>query len=235
MSAEIQVANPRSRSARSTSPLVTIVLADDLRLVRGGIRCMLEMEDDFKVVGETADGLEAVRLVVRLKPRILIVAVAMPGLNGLEVTRQVCQQSPGTGVIVLSRHSKEEYVIQALRNGASGYVVKCAKPAELARAIRKVVAGQRYLSEPLSEHPMATWLRRAKSAVLDAYDMLTPREREVLELVSDGYTNARVASHLSISRRTAEAHRASVMHKLQLRNPLDLIRYVLRRETDPLG
>lgn len=217
-----------SQASRHRAPaLITIVLADDHNLVRGGIRCLVEVEDDFKVVGEAADGLKVVRLVERLKPRMLIVSLAMPGLNGLEITRLVHQQSPATAVIVLSMHSKEQYVIQALRNGASGYVVTCAKPAELVRAIRRVVAGHRYLSEPLSRRPMATWLQRVKSAALDAYETLTRREREVLLLVSEGYSSARIASRLSIGRRTAESHRASVMHKLKFSNQADLIRYVL--------
>ena len=187
------------------------------------------MEEDFKVVGEASDGLKVVGLVGRLKPRLLLVALAMPGLNGLEITRRLRQQSPATAVIVLSMYSKDQYVIQALRNGASGYVAKQARPTELTRAIRKAVAGSRYLSEPLSRRPMATWLQRAKSAALDADETLTPREREVLQLVSEGFSNTRVASHLNISRRTAESHRANVMHKLGFRSTAHLIRYVLAR------
>jgi DNA-binding NarL/FixJ family response regulator len=216
-------------TARRVRPPITIVLADDQNLVRQGIRCLVETERDFKVVGESADGLKVVDLVARLKPRILIVGLAMPGLNGLEITRQVHQQSPATAVIVLSMYSQEQYVIQALRNGAKGYVVTHAKPAELGRAIRKVVAGNRYLSEPLSRRSMESWLHRAKSAVRDAYETLTRREREVLLLVSEGYSSIRIADRLSISRRTAESHRARVMHKLHFSNHADLIRYVLAR------
>lgn len=209
--------------------MVPIVLADDQNLVRSGIRCLIEMEDDFRVVGEVANGLKVVGLVERLKPRTLIVDVAMPGLNGLEITRLVRQKSPAPEVIVLSMYSWEQYVLQALRNGASGYVVKHAQAAELVRAIRTVLTGGCYLSEPLSERPVATWLRRARSAPVDPYETLTRREREVLLLVSEGYSNTRVADHLSIGRRTAESHRASVMHKLGLASQADLIRYVLAR------
>jgi two-component system response regulator NreC len=209
---------------------ITIVLADPLDLVRSGIRCLLEEEADFKVEGEVADGLEAVSLVRRLKPRVLIVALTMPGLNCLEITRQVQQHSPATAVVVLSTYSNEQYVVQALNNGASGYVMMYVTPAELMHAIRKVVAGHRYLSKPLSERSMETWLRRARSAARDAYETLTRREREVLRLVFDGYSNARIASHLSISRRTAESHRANVMRKLDFHNQTDLIKYVLTRD-----
>lgn len=209
--------------------LITIALADPQDLVRKGIRCLLEVEADFKIVGEVADGLEAISLVKRLKPRVLIVALAMPGLNCLEITRQVQQHSPATAVIVLSTYSNEQYVVQALKNGASGYILMYVSPAELMHAIRKVVAGHHYLSKPLSERSMETWLRRARSAARDAYETLTRREREVLRLVFDGYSNTRIARHLSISRRTAESHRASVMHKLEFRNQTDLIKYVLTR------
>jgi DNA-binding NarL/FixJ family response regulator len=130
---------------------ITIVLADDQTLVRGGIRCLVEIEEDFKVVGEAADGGAVVSLVERLKPDMVIVAAAMPGLNGLEITRLVCQQSPAPAVIVLSKYSEEQYVIQALRNGAAGYVVTRAKRAELVRAIRRVVAGH----DPLFLAPTA--------------------------------------------------------------------------------
>ena len=153
----------------------------------------------------------------------------MPGLNGLETTRQVHRLSPTTAVIVLSAYSHEQYVIQALKNGASGYVVKYAKPSELMRAIRKVVAGHCYLSEPLSERPLQTWLERAQSAPRDTYETLTPREREVLQLVAEGHSSARIAKRWSISRRTAESHRASIMRKVECRNQADLIRYALAR------
>ena len=229
---ERQLTATASRVYSASEP-ITIVLADDQNLVRGGIRCLVEMEKDFKVVGEVANGAEVVGLVKRLKPRLVIVAGAMPRLNGFEITRLVCQQSPAPAVIVLSMHSKEQYVIQALRNGAAGYVVTNAKPAELVRAIRRIVAGHRYLSGPLSKRSIATWLKRAKSVVIDAYETLTRREHEVLLLVAEGHSNARIASRLSISRRTTESHRASVMRKLHFRNQIDLVRYVLSRVGGP--
>jgi DNA-binding NarL/FixJ family response regulator len=190
---------------------------------------LVELEENFKVVGEAVDGTAVVDLVKRLKPRMLIVAMTMPRLNGLDITRLVCRQSPATAVIVLSAQSKDEYIIQALRNGAAGYVMTHAKPAELMRAIRRVVAGHWYVSGPLSKRPIATWLQKVKSAAVDAHETLTAREHEILALVADGYSNTVIASRLRISRRTAESHRANVMRKLKFRNHIDLVRFVLAR------
>jgi len=228
---------PRSSHRRTRT---RIVLAEDQHLVRRGVRCLLEGEKDFDVVGEAADGVKVVGLVERLKPDALIVAVAMTGLNGLEITRQVRERTPATAVIVLSMYTNARYVMRALKNGASGYVMKQAMPTELMRAIRTVVAGRRYLSKPLSAETMGTWLQRAQRVTPDPYGPLTGREREVLQLISEGQSNAQVARRLSISRRTAEAHRASVMRKLRLNNQVDLIRYVLARDilvlpADPPG
>lgn len=205
------------------------MLADAEHLIRSGIRCLLEMEEDFAVVREVADGLKVVDVVARLRPRILIVALAMPGLNGLEIARQVRQKSPATAVLMLSRYAKEQYVVQALRNGAAGFVVKFVRRPELVRAIRKVVAGEHYLSVPFSEQPLRTWLRRAETGVLDAYETLTDREREVLQLISEGDSSVVIAGRLSISPRTVEAHRASIMRKMGFRNIVDVVLFAVTR------
>ncbi len=221
------------------SPVITIALADHHHLLREGIRSLLEREKDFKVVGEVADGLKVIGLVQRRKPRVLIMGLALPGLNSFEVTLRVRQRSPETAVILLSMYASDQYVVEALRSGASGYVVTQAKGIELIRAIRKVASGDRYLSAPLSEYSVDTWLQRAKTRTLDPYDALTRREREVFNLVSEGHSSARIASRLSISRRTAESHRANVMRKLHLSNQIDLIRFAIARgiltlPSDPL-
>lgn len=213
----------------SAKPVITIALADHHHLIRHGVRCLLEAEKDFHVVGEVADGLKVVRLVERRRPRVLIMAVGMPGLNSFEVTLRVRRRSPQTAVILLSMYPGEQYVVEALRSGAAGYVVTQARATELIRAVRKVVAGDRYLSAPLSQHPMDVWLQRAKSRVLDPYEALTSREREVFNLVSEGHSSADIARRLSISRRTAESHRANVMRKLRLGNQIDLIRFAIAR------
>ena len=200
------------------SSTITVALADHHHLIREGVRSLLETEKDLKVVGEVADGLKVVGLVERRKPRVLIMALAMPGLNSFEVTLRVRRRSPGTAVILLSMYAGEQYVIEALRSGASGYVVTEAQGSELIRAIRRVVAGDRYLSAPLSERRLDTWLQRAKARTLDPYDALTSREREVFNLVAEGHSNDNIAGRLSISRRTTESHRANIMRKLHLKN-----------------
>ena len=213
---------------------VTILLADDHHVMRQGLRMLLEAQEDFRVVAEAGDGLEAVKLVERLKPHVLIVDLMMPGINGLEVARQVSHHSPQTRIIVLSMYGNEPYVLEALRNGAVGYVLKDADAAELLRAVHEVAAGRRYLSPPLSEHAIEAYLQKAQDAVLDLYETLTTREREVLQLAAEGRTNADIAAVLYISPRTVETHRAHLMHKLDLHTQADLIRYALKRGILPM-
>ena len=210
-----------------------IVLADDHHVVREGLRALLEAEPDLTVAGEAADGLTTVHLVERVKPDVLIVDVMMPALNGLEVTRQVVRRSPDTHVIVLSMYSDESYVMEALKNGAAGYVLKSSTRSDLVQAIREVMAGERYLSAPLSARAVEAYVERAKGTEVGAYDTLTSREREVLQLAAEGHTNAEMAARLSISPRTAEAHRSAMMRKLGLRRQAELVRYALRRGVLP--
>ncbi len=210
--------------------MTTIVLADDHPIVRQGLRALLEAETDFQVVGETGYGLEAVRLVERLKPDVLIVDVMMPGLSGLEVTREVCQRAPRLRVLVLSMHANEVYVLEALRHGAMGYALKDSSADELVRAVRRVAAGRRYLSPPLSERALEAYAQKAQEMRRDdPYETLTTREREVLHLATEGLTNPAIADRLSISPRTVEIHRTNLMRKLGLRGQPDLVRYAMQR------
>jgi DNA-binding NarL/FixJ family response regulator len=209
--------------------MTTIVLADDHHIVRQGLRALLETEPDFAIVGESGDGLETVQLAGRLQPHVLIVDLMMPGLNGLEVTRQVRQRSPQTQIIILSMHSNEAYVLEALRNGAAGYVLKDARADELIQAVRKVMAGQYYLSSPLSERAIEAYAEKARGNTPDLYETLTTREREVLHLAAEGKTNAEIAARLFISPRTVEVHRANLMRKLDLHSPAALIHYAIQR------
>ncbi|MBI3921335.1 MAG: response regulator transcription factor [Armatimonadetes bacterium] len=208
--------------------MTTLLLADDHEVVRQGMRRLLETERDLRVVAETGDGLEAVELVERHKPNVLIVDMMMPGLNGLEVTRQVQQSCPRTRVLILSMHANEAYVVEALRNGATGYALKDAASADLLKAVRSVAAGTRYLSPPLSDRLIEAYITKA-AATEDPYDSLTDREREVLHLSAEGLTAADIADRLSLSPRTVESHRAHVMQKLELKNQTELIRYTMRR------
>lgn len=210
---------------------VTIVLADDHHVVRQGLRQVLEAEPLFSILGEAGDGLEAVDLVAKVKPRVLVVDLMMPGLTGLEVTRRVRKESPDTQVVVLSMHASEPYVLEALRNGAAAYVLKNSQSAHLVQAVREAAAGRRYLSPTLSEHAIAAYADRAAadSGPTDAYDTLTSREREVLHLAAEGRSHRDIAQRLSISPRTAEVHRANLMRKLDLHNQTDLVRYAIRR------
>jgi len=223
-----------SGSAGSRKGKMTrILLADDQQVVRQALRCLIEKEADLEVVGEAADGLELLPMVERLKPDVLITDVAMPGLYGLEVTRRVRELTPGTGVVILSRYLNEWYVTEALRSGALGYVVRQSDSAELMRAIRMAARGRHYLGSPLNQDVIDVWMARAARRVPDPYDTLTSREREILQLVAEGYSSTGIARRLTISARTAEAHRANAMRKLRLRNQAALIRYALSRGVLP--
>ena len=214
--------------------MITIVLADDHNVVRQGLRALLEAETDFSVVGEACDGLEALRLVDQLNPNVLVLDLMMPGLNGLEVARQLNKHSSHPRIIVLSMYSNEAYVLEALGNGASAYVLKDSSSADLVHAVREVAAGRRYLSPPLSDRAIEAYQEKAKAATLDRHESLTTREREVLQLAAEGHTSTEIAARLGISSRTAEAHRSNLMHKLGLHTQADLIRYALRRGIIPM-
>ena len=214
--------------------MITIVLADDHTVVRQGLRMLLEAVPDFSVLGEASDGLEALQLVEKFQPDVLIVDVRMPGITGLEVARQISQRMPQTRVIVLSMHVNEAYVLEALRSGAVGYVLKDSSATEVVQAVRNVVLGLRYLSAPLSERAIEIYLQKAQQSSLDHYDTLTTREREVLHLAAEGYSNPEIAEKLSISSRTVETHRTNLMRKLNFRNQTDLVRFALKRGILPL-
>jgi DNA-binding NarL/FixJ family response regulator len=221
--------------------MVTVVLADDHVVVRQGLRALLESDPRFVVVGEAADGLEAVELVKRRKPTVLIADLMMPGLDGLATTRKVSRLESDTRVIILSMYGDQAYVLEALRNGAAGYVVKESCGAELFEAIRVVVAGRRYLSPAVSEasigsfSSMGTILQKAQTGSLEVHDKLTVRERKVLQLIAEGASISDIGSRLKISSRAVESHRANLMRKLGLNTPQDLIHYALQRGIIPLG
>ncbi len=209
---------------------VKLILADDHAILRQGLRRLLESDPAFLVVGEAADGLEAVQLVEQKRPDVLIVDLMMPALNGLEVTRQLASRAPATRIIILSMHQDDEYVLQALRSGAMGYVLKESTPTELAQAIHDVVQGERYLSRKLNNSLISLMVKQSQEKTpAGSYEQLSDREREVLQLVAEGLSSAEIARRLSISRRTVETHRASLMHKMGFANTTDVVRFAIKR------
>ncbi len=205
---------------------ITILLADDHRVVRQGLRALLESDPELIVIGEATDGIEAVQLVEKLNPQITIVDIMMPGLSGLEVTRQINHR---TKVIILSMHANEAYVFEALQNGAYGYVLKDSTAEDLTRAIHTVAAGRYFLSPPFSEKAISAYIEKSQATQFDPYETLTTREREVFHLVVEGLSNTAISARLSISPRTVETHRSNLMNKLALHSQADLIRYALKR------
>ncbi|HEX2991831.1 MAG TPA: response regulator transcription factor [Anaerolineales bacterium] len=209
--------------------IVTLLLADDHPIVRQGLKHLLEAESNLKVVGEASSGLQAVQLTEKIKPRVLIVDIMMPELNGLEVLKQVKERSPATCCIVLSMQSADVYVVEALKAGALGYVLKETGPSELVQAVQQVIQGRRYLSPRISERLIDVLIETNHKPPSDPYQTLTNREREVLQMAAEGLSSSEIARRLSISPRTAELHRGRMMHKLGLRSQTDLIRYAFKR------
>ncbi len=193
--------------------MTTIVLTDDHHIVRHGLRTLLEKEPDFKILGEASTGTEALKLVEQTKPNILVCDLMIGGTNGFEVTRLTGSRSPETAVIILSMYGDESYVIEALRSGARGYVLKTAPIGELVFAIREVAGGHRYLSASLSEKAIDFYTKKAK---VTENDKLSVREREILQLVAQGLTSEKIAETWNISPRTVETHRAHLRRKLGL-------------------
>ncbi len=211
--------------------MITIVLADDHIVLRQGLRSLIDAQPDLKVVAEASNGQEALQMVQEFKPDVLVLDLMMPGLNGLEITRQVFRM---TKVLILSMHANEAYVIEALKKGASGYLLKDTTAAELTQAIRMVAAGLRYLSAPFSERAISAYVERAKTGTLDPYETLTAREREILQLVAEGRSTAEISERLSISTRTVEAHRANLNRKLDIHSHADLIRFAIKKGLLPM-
>lgn len=214
---------------KRSGEVTKIVLADDHHVVRQSFRLLLEAEPDFQVIGEAASGLEAVEIVERLHPDVLVADLMMPELNGIDVTHRIKKQFPKIVIVILSMHENEAYVVEALRSGVSAYVLKKSTAQELVYAIRQGIAGHLFLSPPLSELAIEAYLEKARGSDIDPYETLTKREREVLHLAADGLNYTSIAARLSISPRTVEMHHGNLMRKLKLRNQTELIRYALKR------
>lgn len=207
---------------------VRIVIADDHRIVREGLRHLLEKRTDFKVVGEAPDGESAVRLARELSPDIVIVDISMPGLNGIEATRRILAERPEIRVLALSMHSDRRFVIETLKAGASGYILKDSAFDELARAIEVVMARGAFLSPAITEMVVRDYVAQSGRDDDAAFSVLTPREREVLQLMAEGEPTRAIAVHLAVSVKTVETYRQQIMEKLDLHSVAELTKYAVR-------
>lgn len=209
---------------------IRVILADDHTILRDGIRALLADEAGIQLVGEAEDGRAAVRMACELKPDIVIMDIAMPLLNGLEATRQIKRHLPGTEVLILSMHDNEEYIRQVLAAGAMGYILKDAAARELIEAIKTVQRGEAVLSSAITRLVIEDYLRWGGVQPEDENSNLTPREREVLQLIAEGYTNKAIAEILCLSIKTVQAHRANLMGKLDLHDRGELIKYAIQKK-----
>lgn len=214
---------------------VTLVLADDHYLVRQGLKALLAVSEDLQILGEADSGSQALQIAEELAPDVLILDLEMPGMSGLEVARLLTERNARCRILILSMHDDESHVLAALQAGALGYILKSSDFTELLRAIHAVARGKRFLGQTLSELVIAAYARQARGAALDPYETLSAREREILRLVAEGHSNVECAARLSLSVRTVENHRASVMRKLDLSSHTALIRYAIRKGIIPLS
>jgi len=209
---------------------IKVLLAEDHTIVRKGIRSLLDDQPNIEVIGEAEDGREAIEKVEKLAPDIILMDNTMPILNGLEATRQIKKRFPEIKILILTMHTNEEYILQFLRVGASGYLVKQTAPTELVSAIEAVYRGDSFLSPSISRTIIDEYLRHAEATgKWDSYDSLTDREREVLQLLAEGYSTKEIADHLHISAKTVGVHKINLMHKLNLHSQSELTKYAIRK------
>ena len=206
-----------------------VLIADDHTIVRSGVRLLLQAEPDIEVVGEALNGDEAVALAASLRPDVVLMDIAMPGMGGLEATRQIKARFPEMHVLVLTMHRSDEYFFEMLKAGASGYVLKGAETNELIGAIRAVARGEVFLYPTMAKQLLQDYLNRLKEGAGLSQPTLTPREREILRLLAEGYSNKEIAERLIVSPSTIHSHRTNLMRKLNLSSRHDLIRYARER------
>jgi DNA-binding NarL/FixJ family response regulator len=209
---------------------IRILLADDHTILRNGIQALLSDEEDMEVVAEAEDGRTSVSQACQFEPDIAVVDIAMPLLNGLETTRKINKQCPHVKVLILSMHDNEEYIRQVLQAGAMGYILKDATAKELIQAIRLVYNGESVLSPAVTRLVIEDYLRWGGIRPIGNEDILSPREREVLQLIAEGYTNKQIAEILTISIKTVQAHRLNLMQKLDLHDRGELIKYAIQKK-----
>ncbi|HZT39638.1 MAG TPA: response regulator transcription factor [Bryobacteraceae bacterium] len=209
---------------------IRILLADDHRVMRSGLKLLLEREPDLRVVGEASDGRETVAMAERENPDVVVMDIAMPAMNGIEATRQIVARNPDTAVAILSMHSDESYVIRSLKAGAKAYLLKDSAEADLIAAIRAITDGKSFFSPAISRLLKEEYVRELHDrGVEDTYDLLTTREREILQLIAEGRTNKEIANLLNLSLYTVETHRTHILQKLNLHSVPELILYAVRK------
>jgi two-component system response regulator NreC len=209
---------------------IRVLLADDHTLMRRGLRLIVEQQPDLVVVGEAEDGRQAVALSASLKPDVAVLDIGMPNLNGIEAAKQITDGESGAAVVILSMHADETYILRALKAGARGYLLKDSAESDLVRAIRSVADGKSFFSPAVSKVMLEDYVKKLqRTGSEDSYDLLTPREREILQLVAEGKSNKEVANLLHLSVYTVETHRANIMEKLKLKSVPELILYAVRK------
>ena len=210
--------------------MIRIVLADDHAVLRSGLRALLERNQDFEIVGEASDGRELLQLVENLKPDVVVTDISMPNLNGTEATNQITAKRADVGVIMLSMHSDEAYVLRALKAGARGYLLKESAEADLLAAIRAVSEGKAFFSPAISRLLVQDYVRQLRDRdAEDSYELLSPREREILQMIAEGKSNKEVANLLNLSLYTVETHRTHILQKLNIHSVPELILYAVRK------
>lgn len=207
---------------------IRVLLSDDHRIVREGIRTLLEKEPDIEVVGEAEDGRSTVELAKKLKPQVVVMDITMPDLNGMDATRKIIEELPGVKVLALSMHTDQRFVERMLKAGATGYLTKDCASKELTRAIRTVVRNETYLSPSIADIVRRDYLHQVKKADTSGLSALTARERETLQLLAEGKTTAEIAVHLGVSVKTIETYRQHIMQKLNLHSLAALTKYAIR-------
>lgn len=214
----------------TTTTTTRILIADDHAIMRSGLRMILEKQPDFEVVGDAPDGRAAVQMTASLTPDVVVMDIAMPNLNGIDATRQIAAEHPQTAVVVLSMNSDEAYIMRALKAGAKAYLLKDSADADLIQAVRAVREGKSFFSPTVSRTLLEDYVRNLRDrGVEDSYDLLSAREREILQLIAEGKANKEIAAILNLSLHTVETHRARILQKLNLHTVPELILYAVRK------
>jgi len=210
---------------------IRILVADDHGIIRKGLRFLLDRQPEMEVVGEAAEGSEAVRLTQELAPDVVIMDVAMPRLNGIDAVAQILKNNPNIGIVMLSMYADEDYLVRALSAGAKGYLLKDSAETDLVGAVQVVAQGRPFFSPQIAQSLLEDYVRTLQQRGLqDSYELLTDREREVLQLLAEGKSNKEVATILDLSTYTVETHRTNLMHKLNLHNTAEIVLYAVRKK-----